>query len=222
MKYIKIFQKQNGLVPDGIIGRKTLAKMADVFKLNNKELSHFLGQVWEETGGFTSGEESLNYSVSGLKKTFGRHRISNEDCERYGRTPTRPANQEAIANIVYGGEWGRRNLGNMEYGDGWKHRGFGSLMITGKTNQEKFANRVKDLRIIENPSLIADKYFFESGLDFFNTKNLWKYCTEVNDSSILTVSRGVNIGNPNSTGTPHGIDNRNKMTKHYYNLTKNG
>ena len=71
-------------------------------------LAHWLGQMHVESAGYTRLSESLNYSVEGLLKTFGRHRISAADCERYGRTPTRKADQEAIANRVYGGDWGIR------------------------------------------------------------------------------------------------------------------
>lgn len=97
-------------------------------------LAHWLGQMFVESAGFTTREESLNYSVDGLLKTFGRHRISEADCRKFGRAPGRPAHQNAIANIVYGGEWGRKNLGNSEPGDGWRYRGGGDKQITGRAN----------------------------------------------------------------------------------------
>jgi predicted chitinase len=40
----------------------------------------------------------------------------------------------AIANIIYGGEWGRKNLGNTQPGDGWRFRGGGLPQITGRAN----------------------------------------------------------------------------------------
>lgn len=97
-------------------------------------LAHWLGQMHVESAGFTRLSESLNYSVEGLLATFGRHRISEADCRKYGRTPARKADQEAIANRVYGGEWGRKNLGNTEPGDGWKFRGSGFKQNTGRAN----------------------------------------------------------------------------------------
>jgi putative chitinase len=100
-------------------------------------LAHFLAQVATETRGLAAVEESLNYSVEGLRATFGRHRISDDDCARFGRTATRRAHQNAIANIVYGGEWGRQNLGNTERGDGWRFRGGGMLQTTGRRNYRK-------------------------------------------------------------------------------------
>lgn len=59
---------------------------------------------------------------------------------RYGRNASHPANQEMLANILYGGEWGRKNLGNIYLTDGWDCRGFGPKQLTGRSNQQKFAD----------------------------------------------------------------------------------
>lgn len=102
-------------------------------------LAYIMATPHHETGArFTPISESLNYSVQGLLNTFGRHRISSADANRLGRTSSRPANQEAIANIIYGGDWGRRNLGNTSPGDGWRYRGRGLVQITGRANYAKF------------------------------------------------------------------------------------
>ena len=90
------------------------------------------------SAGLTRLTENLNYSTSALIELFGRHRISIADAQRYGRGPGRPANQEALANILYGGAFGRKNLGNTQPGDGWRHRGYGPKQITGRANQEDF------------------------------------------------------------------------------------
>lgn len=99
-----------------------------------RRIQYFMAQTWPETGGLQKLVESLNYSVAGLRATFGPHRISDADCQRYGRTSTRPADQEAIANIVYGGEFGRQNLGNVQPRDGWLFRGSGDFETTGRAN----------------------------------------------------------------------------------------
>jgi putative chitinase len=99
--------------------------------------AHFLAQVAIETGGLSKVSENMNYSRTGLRKTFGRHRISDADCAKHGRTRTQKANQEAIANLLYGGRWGKENLGNMEEGDGWRFRGGGMLQTTGRANYRK-------------------------------------------------------------------------------------
>jgi putative chitinase len=96
--------------------------------------SHFLARVMVETGGLKAIEESLNYSVAGLRSTFGAHRITDAQCKVLGRSGNRKADQQGIANVVYGGAWGKSNLGNTKPGDGWLYRGSGLLQTTGRAN----------------------------------------------------------------------------------------
>lgn len=109
-------------------------------------LDDWLGQMWVESQGFSTLVENLNYSVDGLLNTFGRHRISVAQAQKYGRAPGQRADQEAIANIVYGGEWGRKNLGNTQPGDGWLFRGSGVKQITGRANTEASGFTPQELR----------------------------------------------------------------------------
>ena len=125
-------------------------------------LAHWLGQAHVESRGFSTLVESLNYSVEGLRATFGPHRISDADCERYGRKPGQPASQEAIANIVYGGDWGRRNLGNTEPGDGWRNRGSGVIQQTGRANIEASGYTPEELRTDIGKACDAAADFFVS------------------------------------------------------------
>ena len=114
--------------------REALEAAAAANGFSGLVLAHWLGQMFVESAGFTTREENLNYSVDGLLKMFGRHRISEADARKFGRALGRPAHQNAIANIIYGGEWGRKNLGNTEPGDGWRFRGGGEKQITGRAN----------------------------------------------------------------------------------------
>lgn len=92
-----------------------------------------------ETGGtYEPVTESLNYSVEALRSKFV-NRISAADAAKYGRTAMQKANQEAIANIIYGGTWGRDNLGNTHPGDGYRFIGRGLVQLTGRRNYAKFA-----------------------------------------------------------------------------------
>jgi len=123
-------------------------------------LAHWLGQMYVESAGFSVMEESLNYSVEGLLKTFGRHRISEADARKFGRAAGQSANQNALANILYGGAWGTANLGNTQTGDGWKFRGSGFKQITGRTNTEKSGFTPEELRSDPAKSAKAAADFF--------------------------------------------------------------
>lgn len=111
-----------------------------------RSVCSFLANIGVESAGLTRMTESLNYSVDGLLKTFGRHRISDADARRLGRKPGEAGlsleRQEAIANIIYGGAWGEKHLGNTEPGDGWKFKGYGPKQITGRANCTKLAEAV--------------------------------------------------------------------------------
>lgn len=119
-----------------------------------REVASFLANINVESAGLTQLSENLNYSSDALIRMFGRHRISLEDANRYGRNSGHPANQVMLANLLYGGAWGKKNLGNTEFGDGWKHRGQGPKQLTGKTNQSRFAAAV-GMSIDEVPDYIA-------------------------------------------------------------------
>ena len=97
-----------------------------------------MAQVHEESAGFIKFNESLNYTPQGLIKTFGTNQISVAQANLYGRTAKHKANQEAIANIVYGGNWGKVNLGNTQIGDGWRFRGRGLIQLTGRANYQAY------------------------------------------------------------------------------------
>lgn len=129
-----------------------------------KRAAMFLAQTGHESGGYRSTRitENLNYRVSALTSKFGS-RISAADAARYGRNDStgQKANQEAIANIIYGGEWGRRNLGNTQPGDGWKFRGRGLIQLTGRGNYQRFADHIGEsldyvVSYLETPEGAAD------------------------------------------------------------------
>lgn len=134
-------------------------------------LSHFFGQMKHESG-LKPIAENLNYSVEALLKVFGRHRITVEQANKYGRKPGQNADQETLANILYGGTWGKRNLGNTQYGDGWKYRGRGFKQITGRYNYERLS---KDTGIdyIGNPDLLLNEAdAMISAIWFWNSRDL--------------------------------------------------
>lgn len=135
---------------------KTFNREAARYGVTSQEdIAKFLANVCVETGGFTRFRESLNYSVDGLMQTFSRRRISAADCRKYGRTKNRRANQRAIANIVYGGAWGKKHLGNTQPGDGWKYRGAGPGQVTGRGHFTR-VSKITGIDFVNNPEWMAD------------------------------------------------------------------
>ena len=117
-----------------------LAKICPLYGMGDADVLHeFIARLLVECGEFIVFEESLNYSVDGLLKTFGTARISPAKAAQLGRSKTQKADKEGIGNIVYGGDWGRKNLGNTLPGDGWTFRGSGPIQMTGRGNVTKFA-----------------------------------------------------------------------------------
>ncbi|KPF84525.1 hypothetical protein IP70_15600 [alpha proteobacterium AAP38] len=161
----------------------------------------FLAQVAHESGGFSRLSESLNYAVDKLVPTFGPARISEADAARLGRTPTRPADPAAIASIVYGGEFGRVQLGNVQPGDGWRYRGRGLIQLTGRTAYQR-AGSALGLDLIGQPDLLLNPDHAALSAAWFWD---WKGCNRFADTGELTAcTRKIN-------GGLMGIDDRRAL-----------
>lgn len=138
-----------------------------------QRIAGFLSQIGHESAGLTRLTENLNYSAQALLQLFGRHRISEADARRHGRTPYQQANEEAIANSLYGGPWGLENLGNTQPGDGWRFRGRGLKQLTGRANYgrcgqalgEDFINHPERLLMPVNAALSAGWFWSAHGLN---------------------------------------------------------
>lgn len=159
----------------------------------------FIAQIGHESGGFTRLVENLNYAAENLVPTFGRHRITPQQAAALGRTATQPANQKAIANLVYGGEWGKKNLGNQTAGDGWKYRGRGLKQITGLSNYRNCGNALK-LDLVTQPELLEqDEYAARSAAWFYVSHGCLLYSGDVE-----RVTRLIN-------GGKNGLDDRRRL-----------
>ncbi len=117
------------------------------------ELCAFLGQLFWESDDLKALEENLNYSTEGLLKTFGLHRISVADATKFGRNDQHKADFRGIANTVYGGSWGAKNLGNTCLTDGYAFRGSGLIQTTGRTNFQ-LASFDTGLDLVAEPDLL--------------------------------------------------------------------
>jgi putative chitinase len=186
-----------GLAPHAhLIYRRALADIDQVltkYAINLKpiRLAHFWAQVLHESGGLTLLEESLNYSVDGLLSTFGTKRVPRETAEQICRTSDRRANPVAIGNALYGGAWGRVNLGNIDAGDGWKYRGRGPIQITGRANYAHFG-QVLGVDLVAKPDLVVDpRCAFAIPAAFWSEHG----CNELADQNdLLGVSKKINGG----------------------------
>ncbi|WP_253378517.1 glycoside hydrolase family 19 protein [unidentified bacterial endosymbiont] len=145
----------------------------------------FIAQMGHESGGFTRLVENLNYAAENLVPTFGRHRITVQQAAALGRTATQPANQKAIANLVYGGEWGKKNLGNQVAGDGWRYRGRGLKQITGLSNYRNCGHALK-LDLVTRPELLEqDEYAARSAAWFYVSHGCLLYSGDVERVTLI-------------------------------------
>ena len=127
-----------------------LARAVDAGMSDPHELAIFMGQMQVESAGFSRLSENLNYSGKRLLQVFGKRNGVDTLVEAEALARQGP---EAIANAMYGGEWGKR-LGNTEPGDGWRFRGRGFIQITGRSNYEHFG-QVLGIDLAGNPDLAA-------------------------------------------------------------------
>lgn len=131
---------------------------------DSRELANFMGQMQVECGGFHRMEESTHYSAERLLEVFGPHRDRKGHWHdgRNGLTTIEEARaitqggDRAIANAVYGGTWGARNLGNTEPDDGWRFRGRGYVQLTGRDHYESMGRRL-GVDLVGHPELAADR-----------------------------------------------------------------
>ncbi|EBT6361003.1 glycoside hydrolase family 19 protein [Salmonella enterica] len=151
----------------------------------------FLAQIGHESGGFTRIAENLNYSADGLKATFGKY-FPGDTAQLYGRTADHPANQKAIANIVYA-----HRMGNIEENDGWNYRGRGLIQITGHDNYRDCGAGLGADLILSPQLLEQDEYAARSAAWFFASKGSLK-----RSGDIKAVTKIIN-------GGTNGLDDRN-------------
>lgn len=162
------------------------ARLKDADINTRLRLIHFFAQVAHESG-FRPINESLNYDPAGLKKTFGLHRISEAQCKALGRAPGRKADQVGIANTVYGGAWGKANLGNTEPGDGYRYRGRGLIQLTGRTNYT-----VTGPEYASDPDLVVTpEGSARAAVDYWRTR---KVNAAADADNVTAVTRLVNGG----------------------------
>jgi putative chitinase len=184
-----------------------LNEVFERFEINTPErMAAFIGQCAHESGSFKVLQENLNYKSDALMKLFGRSRISEEDCKKYGRRDDikQRADQDAIANLIYGGDFGRKNLGNTEFGDGAKYKGRGLIQLTGKANYTK-AGEALGVDLLSSPELVSQpQYAALTAGWFWNRGNLNAFA---DSGDIEGMTKKIN-------GGTIGLDDRKKHIAH--------
>lgn len=165
-------------------------------------IAHFLSQVAHESGLFKHVFENLNYSASGLLKTFPKY-FDGKTAQAYARNPKK------IANRVYANRMGN---GDEDSGQGYLYRGRGYLHITGKRNYELFSKFIGE-DCVQVPDLVATKYPMDSALWFFNNNKVWEHCKKSDYDSVVRVTRIIN-------GGTNGLQDRLMKFKMFLNALK--
>jgi putative chitinase len=110
-----------------------------------QRLSHFMGQIYVESAGFTRMEENLHYKdPARLVSLFRAVKDTSDAAALIAQGP------QAIANRVYANRLGN---GNEASGDGWRYRGSGYVQLTGRDNYSKFGAKV-NMDLVGNPDLV--------------------------------------------------------------------
>jgi putative chitinase len=156
------------------------------YGINNvNRIASFLAQTGHESLDFTVLKENLNYSMSGLRRTFRKYFPTDALAKEYARQPTK------IANRVYANRMGN---GSEASGDGWKYRGKGLIQLTGKSNHEEFA-KSKNMSLDEVIDyLLTKEGAFESACWFWNKRNLNPLADAANTTQITKLINGGHNG----------------------------
>jgi putative chitinase len=141
----------------------------------------FLAQLAHESGEFCLNKENLNYSATGLLKTFKKYFPTQELADQYAKKP------EKIANRVYANRMGN---GDEASGDGFKFRGRGFLQLTGKSNYLA-AGKSIGVDLVANPDYVASSQgAIDSALWFWKTNSLNSYADRDDIKGMTKVING--------------------------------
>lgn len=192
-------------------------------------LAHLLAQCNAEAGALTLTRESLMYKTESvllgvfknMKKTVplfpGEVKMllkqERDLGERfYGQPfPSELYKKKGMNGGINPGNANKaKGLGNDRVGDGFLFRGNGLIQTTGG-KAHKDAGAKVGVDFFKNPELVtAPEHALKAMLfEWTNSK-----CNVFADQDNLKkISKAINLGNPNSTSTPNGMDDREKGLK---------
>jgi len=116
------------------------------------EKSHFLAHMAVESQGFSRVLENLGYSAARLLEVFpGRNGLTTLAQAK----AIVAGGRNAIAEAIYGGAWGAKNLGNTQPGDGARFAGLSLIHLTGRSNVTAYSQAMYgDDRVVRDPSML--------------------------------------------------------------------
>lgn len=165
---------------------------------NPQDQARWLAQCSVESQGFTKVKESLNYRPERLLAVFpGRNGMTTLGQAR----ALVQRGQSAIAEQIYGGAWGAKNLGNTEPGDGAKFVGRGLKQITGRYNYRVTSmGMYGDHRLLDEPGLL------ERPKDASESAAYFWYAHKLNGmTDVRAITKIVN-------GGYNGLEERERLT----------
>ena len=88
---------------------------------------------------------------------------------------------------------GRKDLKNIQKGDGFKFKGAGYIQLTGKNNYQKFADFIKDKKVIEQGfSYVSANYPWTSAGFWWSQNGMNKLCDK--GLPVKAITKRVNGG----------------------------
>lgn len=148
-----------------------------------EHVAQWIAQVGHESSGMARLVESLNYTPEGLRATWPA-RFDEATAQRLGRTASKAADQEAIAEIAYFGR-----MGNVHKGDGFRFRGRALVMTTGRANYRECGQHL-NMDLEQEPSLLEMR-----GTAAASTAWYWrKHRLTGYNGDVLAVTRKINGG----------------------------
>lgn len=167
-------------------------QFAEFYRKSNKQLvsKNQLARVWNVR------ETSISDNViNDLNNCLNQFEINTVARIRHFLSQT--------AHESGGGKWtkelasgwdyeGRTDLGNTQKGDGPKYKGAGFIQLTGRANYQKFANFIKDPKVMDGVDYVAANYPFTSAGYFWMSNKLNQLCDR--NPTVEQVTRIINGG----------------------------
>lgn len=135
---------------------ETVVKYLNKHGITNPIVQRAILATIGKESGFTATKE-ISYKTTPparIKQIFGSRfsGLSDDEINRIKQDDT------AFWEKVYGGEWGKRNLGNTQPGDGAKYVGRGFNGITGRGNYQTYTDMLRkagsNVDLISNPEIL--------------------------------------------------------------------